>query len=124
MFILMKLSTFILKFLAVGVVGLFFLEDLELTRKIDTALYLAYASVGGITFFSLFFFVLGKKLLWLIVCLISGFTYFGMYHSVPDIAEIHEQNNIQNRYFKNTETFFSRMADVWKYINNSAPKDE
>ena len=41
MFILLTLGIFILKFLALGVVGLFFAEDLELTRSVGGGIYSA-----------------------------------------------------------------------------------
>ncbi len=112
MFTLIALSIFVLKFLAVGVVGLFFLEDLELTKSADKVIYSAYFIVGVITFFSLFFFALGKKMMWLIIFLIAGFGYIQMYNFAPSIKEIHQRNNIKSRYFSSPETFFNRMNDV------------
>lgn len=117
MFILLTLGLFILKFLALGVVGLFFAEDLELTSHAGTTIYTVYLITGICTFIALFFFVLGKKLLWLIIFGIGGFFYIGMYHSAPDIAEIHRQNDLKSRYFQDTGTFFARMTDVLKIIN-------
>lgn len=57
MFILLTLGIFILKFLALGVVGLFFAEDLELTRSVGGGIYSAYFALGVCAFlhcFSLF----------------------------------------------------------------------
>lgn len=118
MFILLTLGIFLLKFLALGVVGLFLLEDLELTSQVSQATYTTYMAIGIGTFISLFFFVLGKKLLWLIVAGGLGIAYLGMYNSAPEIKEIHQNNDIQSRYFKDTETFLSRMSDVAKIFNN------
>lgn len=112
MFILLTLGLFLLKFLAIGVVGLFFLEDLELTRSIGSLPYSVYFFLGACTFLALFLFVLGKKLLWLIIFLVSGFLYAAMYNHAPDIKEIHQQNDLKSRYFKDSATFLSRMADV------------
>ncbi|MBQ8750786.1 MAG: hypothetical protein IJZ30_04030 [Alphaproteobacteria bacterium] len=116
MFILLTIAIFILKFLAVGVVGLFFLEDLELTSSANTAIYTIYLVLGCICFFSLLFFALGKKLMWLIVCCVTGFLYLGMYNSAPSIAEIHQKHNLKSRYFKDSTTFINRMGDVIKII--------
>lgn len=117
MFILITLSLFLLKFLAVAVVGLFFVEDLELTSSIGSVPHTVYAFLALCTFVSLFFFVLGKKLLWLIVFLVSGFLYAGMYNKAPDIKEIHQQNDLKSRYFKDTSTFMARMTDVFNMLN-------
>ncbi len=112
MFILLTIAIFILKFLAVGVIGLFFLEDLELVSNVSGTMYSVYITLACITFFSLFFFVLGKKFLWLAVCIICGFGYMVMYNSAPEIAAIHKKNDLKSRYFKDTNTFFARMTDV------------
>lgn len=117
MFILLTLGLFLLKFLALGVVGLFFLEDLELTRSAGAGIYSTYMLAGICTFAALFFFVLGKKFLWLIIFIISGIFYLGMYNSAPEISDIHRQNDLKSRYFKDTGTFFARMGDVLKIIN-------
>jgi len=119
MFTLIALSIFILKFLAVGVVGLFFMEDLELTKSADSIIYSVYFIAGVITFFSLLFFALGKKIMWLIVCGISGFIYIQMYNFAPSIKEIHQHNDLKSRYFSDTTTFVTRMGDV---INSLAKK--
>jgi len=99
-------------------VGLFFLEDLHLTREVASSVYYVYFSLGVITFAALFFFVLGRKMLWLIVCLVCGCLYFGMYNATPSIKAIHQEHNIKSRYFKDTHTFFARMKDVAKIIKN------
>lgn len=117
MFIMLTLGIFILKFLALGVVGLFFIEDLELTKNISASEYTIYMALGIGCFASLLFFVLGKKLLWLIVFGVLGFSYLGMYNSAPEIAEIHKNNDLKSRYFKDSATFISRMKDVANYIN-------
>ncbi len=116
MFILLTLGIFLLKFLALGAVGLFFAEDLELTSHAGTTIYTVYLIAGICTFLALFFFILGKKLLWLIVFGISGFFYIGMYNNAPDIAETHQQNDLKSRYFQDTSTFFARMGDVLEII--------
>ena len=90
MFILLTLGIFILKFLALGVVGLFFAEDLELTRSVGGGIYSAYFALGVCAFFALFFFVLGKRLFWLILFCLYGLTYHGMYSNAPGIGENHE----------------------------------
>ncbi len=117
MFILLTIGIFVLKFLAVGVVGLFFAEDLELTKDVGGTIYSVYFAVGACTFISLFLFALGKRLFWLIVFIILGFSYLGMYHKAPEIAEIHKKNDIKSRYFQNTNTFFARMEDVFASMN-------
>ncbi|MBO5039187.1 MAG: hypothetical protein J6C85_07035 [Alphaproteobacteria bacterium] len=117
MFILITLTLFLLKFLAVAVVGLFFMEDLELVKSIGNLPYTAYCFLAICTFVALFFFVLGKKLFWLIICLVSGFLYAAMYNGAPDIKEIHQQNDLKSRYFQDTNTFISRIADVFNLIN-------
>ena len=72
MFILLTLGIFILKFLALGVVGLFFAEDLELTRSVGGGIYSAYFALALCALFALFIFVLGKRLNWLIIiCLVA-----------------------------------------------------
>ncbi len=117
MFILLTLGIFILKFLALCVVGLFFAEDLQLTENVGGTIYSAYLALGVCTFFALFFFVLGKKLLWLILFALFGISYLGMYNEAPEIKEIHRKNDLKSRYFKDTDTFFSRMGDVVDIIN-------
>lgn len=112
MFILLTITLFLLKFLAVGVVGLFIMEDLELTKSANSVVYSIYFMLGVVSFFSLLFFALGKKLRWLVVCLVSFFLYLGMYNVAPGIGDIHEKNNLKSRYFSSTATFFSRMKDV------------
>ncbi len=119
MFILITLGLFLLKFLALGVVGLFFLEDLELTKNASAAIYSTYLVTGICTFLSLLFFVLGKKLLWLIIFAVSGIFYLGMYNSAPGISDIHRQNDLKSRYFQDTGTFFARMGDMLKIINKN-----
>ncbi|MCM1323593.1 MAG: hypothetical protein NC218_05480 [Acetobacter sp.] len=119
MFILLTLGLFLLKFLALGVVGLFFLEDLELTKNASATIYSVYMAAGICTFLALFFFVLGRKLLWLIIFAISGIFYLGMYNGAPEIKEIHQQNDLKSRYFQDTSTFFARMGDVLKLINQN-----
>lgn len=109
---MLTLGLFILKFLALGVVGLFFAEDLELTKDISSAAYATYFTLGTCSFIALFFFVLGKKLLWLIIFGATMVSYLGMYNGVPEIAEIHRQNDLKSRYFKDSATFISRMQDV------------
>ena len=104
MFILLTLGIFILKFLALGVVGLFFAEDLELTRSVGGGIYSAY-------------FALGKRLFWLILFCLFGLSYLGMYNKAPGIGEIHDKNDLKSRYFKDTDTFFARMGDVIAIIN-------
>lgn len=117
MFIMLTLGIFILKFLALGVVGLFLVEDLELTRSAGSAVYTTYMATGICAFLALLFFVLGKKLLWLIIFGISGIFYLGMYNEAPEIKEIHQQNDLKSRYFQDTGTFVARMGDVLKIIN-------
>lgn len=113
---MLTIGLFLLKFLALGVVGLFFLEDLELTQSVSSGIYGSYLALGCVTFFALLFFVLGKKLLWLIVFLVCGAGYLGMYNSAPEISTIHEQHDLKSRYFKDTATFASRMVDLWDYF--------
>ena len=117
MFILLTLGIFILIFLALGVVGLFFAEDLELTRSVGGGIYSAYFALGVCAFFALFFFVLGKRLFWLILFCLFGLSYLGMYNKAPGIGEIHDKNDLKSRYFKDTDTFFARMGDVIAIIN-------
>ena len=112
MFILLTLGIFILKFLALGVVGLFFAEDLELTRSVGGGIYSVYFALGVCAFFALFFFVLGKRLFWLILFCLFGLSYLGMYNKAPGIGEIHDKNDLKSRYFKDTDTFFARMGDA------------
>jgi len=117
MLILLTISLFILKFLALAVVGLFFLEDLNLTQSASGGMYATYLAIGCVTFFALFFFLLGRKMLWLIICLLCGAMYLTMYNTAPGIAEIHKQHDIKSRYFKDTETFAARMLDVYDYFS-------
>lgn len=117
MFILITLAIFTLKFLAIGVVGLFFVEDLELTQSAGMVIYSIYFILGVTAFFSLLFFILGRRMLWLIVFLSCGISYLGMYNSAPDIKEIHQQHDLKSRYFKDSQTFFARMVDVIGLIN-------
>ncbi len=117
MFILLTIGLFLVKFLALGVVGLFLAEDLELTKDAGAAIYTTYMAVGIGAFVSLFFFVLGRKLLWLIIFALCGTFYLGMYNEAPEIKDIHSQNDLKSRYFKDTGTFFARMGDVLQIIN-------
>ena len=120
LFILITIAIFILKFLSVGVVGLFLIEDLELTKSANTILYSIYFIIGITAFISLFFFALGKKLLWLIIFLVNACFYLFMYNSAPSIKDIHAQNNLKSRYFKDTSTFINRMKDVIKLIDSKS----
>ena len=117
LFILLTIAIFILKFLSVGVVGLFFLEDLELTRSAPTVIYAIYFLIGVTCFCSLLFFALGKKLFWLFLFLINATFYTAMYNIAPTIKDIHRSNNIKSRYFKDTQTFINRMKDVASIID-------
>jgi hypothetical protein len=119
MFILLTIGLFLAKFLAVGVVGLFFAEDLELTSSVGGTIYSAYMALGIGTFFSLLFFVLGRKFLWLILTLVLGASYLSMYNGADGIKEVHQENDLKSRYFKDTSTFLSRMEDVAKLLNKS-----
>ena len=112
MFILLTIGIFILKFLALGVVGLFFAEDLSLTKSVGGSIYSAYLTLGICTFFALLFFVLGKRIFWLIITFVLGSMYLGMYNEAPGIKEVHQQNDLKSRYFKDTDTFINRMKDV------------
>lgn len=130
MFILLFIAIFILKFVAVGVFALFFIEDLELTKSVGGAVYATYLTLGAITFISLFFFVLGKKFLWLILFLGLGSGYLFMYNNAPGISEVHSSNNLKERYFKDGSTFWNRMKEVMDKTkqevskNNNTPKKE
>ncbi|MBR5599355.1 MAG: hypothetical protein IKW39_04865 [Alphaproteobacteria bacterium] len=117
LFILLTVAIFILKFLAVSVVGLFFIEDLELTRSAPTAIYTFYFLCGATCFFSLLFFALGKKLFWLFLFLLNSIFYTAMYNHAPTIKNIHSSNNIKSRYFKDGQTFINRMKDVADIID-------
>ena len=119
MFIMLTIGLFIAKFLAVGVVALFFMEDLELTKEVGGTVYSTYLALGCVTFFSLLFFVLGRKILWLIVFFICGSSYLGMYNTAPQISEIHQKHDLKSRYFKDTSTFCARMVDVWKMVDTN-----
>lgn len=116
MFILLTITIFILKFLALGVLGLFFIEDLELTKTAGGTIYTTYLVLGALTFSSLLFFILGKRMLWLILFVGFGMSYLSMYNQAPQIKEIHQKNDLKSRYFKDTGTFFNRMSDVWQII--------
>lgn len=116
MFILLTITFTILKFLALGVVGLFFAEDLELTKNVSSTIYSAYMGVAIITFISLVFFVLGKRLLWLILFLGFGMSYLTMYNQAPEIKEIHQRHDLKSRYFKDASTFLNRMGIIWQKI--------
>ena len=115
MYILITLTLFILKFLAIGVVGLFLNEDLSLTKSAGSIYYI-YAAIGITSFISLFLFLLGRRFLWLFIFLGSAFLYIGMYNAAPQIAEIHQKNNLSDHYFKDSATFLSRMPDVINYL--------
>lgn len=117
MFILLTVGLFILKFLAVGAVGLFFFEDLHLTEDVGGTIYSAYFALGVCTFISLFLFMLGRRLFWLILAVLFGISYLGMYNKAPGIAEIHAEHDLKSRYFKDAGTFFDRMGDVLAIIN-------
>ena len=116
MFILITISLFILKFLCLGVLGLFFAEDLELTSSANITIYAVYALLGFACFFSLLFFLVGAKTLWLVISIVAGFCYFAMYNAAPTIKEIHQSHNIKSRYFKDTTTFVKRISDVVNII--------
>lgn len=117
MFIMLTIGLYIAKFLAVGAIGLFFLEDLELVKSVSPATYNTYALLAGGAFISLLFFALGKKLLWLIIFLVCGGLYATMYNGTEEIRAIHEKNDIQSRYFKDTATFSARMLETLQYFN-------
>lgn len=89
MLIFLTVGIFVLKFLALAVVGLFFVEDLELTKSVGGSTYTAYMGLGVLTFASLLFFILGKKLLYLILFIGFGVSYLGMYNEAPGIKEVH-----------------------------------
>ena len=112
MFILLTIFLFVLKFLCLGVLGLFFVEDLELTSNANIAIYATYVALAIACFFSALFFLLGSKTRWLVIALITGLGYFTMYHAAPSIKEIHRSHNIKSRYFKDTATFVGRINDV------------
>lgn len=116
MFILLTITLAILKYLALAVVGLFFFEDLELTKSVGGVVYTSYMTLGVLTFTSLALFILGKRLLWLILFVGFGMSYLSMYNQAPEIKEIHQQHDLKSRYFKDTSTFFNRIGDVWKMI--------
>ena len=116
MFILLTIAFTILKFLALGVVGLFFAEDLELTKSVGGTIYSSYMLLAILTFASLLFFVLGKRLLWLILFLGFGMSYLSMYNQAPQIKEIHQRHDLKSRYFKDTDTFFNRMGYIWHKV--------
>ena len=116
MFILITIGLFILKYLSLGVLGLFFVEDLELTSSANTLIYTVYMSLAIICFLSLFFYLLGSKILWLIIGVITGFCYFTMYNTAPTIKDIHHEHNIKSRYFETPSTFFERIGDVINVI--------
>jgi hypothetical protein len=116
MFILITIFLFILKFLCLGVLGLFFAEDLELTSSANIAIYAVYALLGVACFFSLLFFLIGAKTLWLIISIVAGLGYFTMYNAAPSIKEIHQSHNIKSRYFKDTTTFAKRIGDIVNII--------
>jgi hypothetical protein len=118
MFILLTIAITILKYLALAVVGLFFFEDLELTKDVGGSIYSAYLTLGVLTFLTLTFFVLGKRLIWLILFIVFGMSYLSMYNQAPQIKEIHQSNNLKSRYFQDTGTFFDRMSDVWHMVTN------
>ena len=117
MFIMLTIGIFLLKFLALAVIGLFFVEDLELIKSVGGSTYTAYMGLAILTFASLLFFVLGKKLLWLILFLGFGASYLGMYNEAPGIKEIHQSNDLKSRYFQDGTTFIARMGDVWRIIS-------
>lgn len=121
-FILITILVLILKFLSVGVVGLFFFEDLELTNSAPSLIYGIYFIVGATAFFSLLFFALGKRLFWLFIFLINSTIYITMYNKAPYIEEMHVKHDIKSRYFQDTSTFFNRMKDILD--NFSTPKTE
>ncbi len=116
MLILLTITLAILKYLALAVVGLFFFEDLELTKNVGGTIYTAYLTLGVLTFLSLLFFILGKRLLWLILFIGFGTSYLSMYNQAPQIKDIHQKHDLKSRYFKDTGTFFNRIGDVWQII--------
>ena len=116
-FILLTIAIFILKFLCVGVIGLFFIEDLELTSSAPTIIYAFYFLIGVTCFCSLLFFALGKKLFWLFLFLLNATFYTAMYNYAPTIKDIHHRNNIKSRYFQDSTTFINRMKDVINLVN-------
>ena len=115
-FILLTITLVIIKYLALAVIGLFFLEDLELTKNVGGTIYTAYMTLGVLTFLSLLLFILGKRLFWLILCIVFGMSYISMYNQAPQISDIHKQNDLKSRYFKDTNTFFNRMEDIWQIL--------
>lgn len=117
MLIIIAVGLFILKFLAVGVVGLFFAEDLELTSQLSGGTYSVYFVLGICTFLSLLFFVLGRKIMWLIIFCVCGMGYLAMYNSADGIKDIHRENDLKSRYFRDTGTFIARMKDVASIIS-------
>ena len=117
MLILITLLFFIIKFLTLGVIGLFFFEDLELTSSANGAIYATYVALASVCFLSLLFYFLGRKLLWLIIFGLTGFFYLTMYNLAPDISDIHRSNNLKSRYFENTTTFIERMVDVVNIVS-------
>ena len=113
MFTLLAIFFFTIKLLAISVVGLFFIEDLELTKSVGGVIYNVYLVTGIITFVALLFFGLSKSFMWLIIFCVSGFCYIQLYNFAPSISEIHQSNDLKSRYFSDTTTFVTRMSEVF-----------
>ena len=113
MFTLLAIFFFALKLLAISVVGLFFIEDLELTKSAGGIIYSIYFVTGVTTFVALLLFGLSKSFMWLIIFGIAGFSYIQLYNFAPSISEIHQHNDLKSRYFSDTTTFVTRMSEVF-----------
>jgi len=117
MFIFLTIILFFAKYLLLAAVGIFMYVDLEMTKNVSSSVYSLYLTFSCLTFFSLLFFMLGKRILWLIVFLACGSIYVGMYNKAPEISEIHQQSFFSEQNLKDTAGNVKQIYKIWKMFN-------
>lgn len=117
MFIILTILLFFIKYLLIAAVGLFMYVDLEVTKNITSGVYSMYLTFCCVTFVSLIFFLLGKKLLWLAVFLIFGGLYLGMFTKNSEIIEAHQNSVINAQNFQDTVSSVKTIYKIWKMVN-------
>jgi len=117
MFILLTILLFFIKYLFIAAAGLLLYVDLEITKDISSNIYSVYLAFGCIAFFSLVFFLLGKRILWLIVFLVCGSLYLGMFTQNSEIVEAHQNSILNNQNFDDTVSSAQSIYKIWKMFH-------
>ena len=115
MFILLTIILFLAKYLLVAAIGMFMYLDLEVTKTVSSNTYTIYFIVSCATFFSLLFFVMGRRLYWLIVLLICGSVYVSMYNKAPEISDIHKTELFSE---ENVNNLSDNAKTIYNFLKN------